>query len=123
MRNELLNNRKRILNLNENNLQENTRLNIELDDIKTDNVSSLFLENNNTDEYIEIDDKQKKSFKNINYKSDFSKLNNNIKLIENNIKLIEHNINNKNRIYAVLTILGMAGLFVINDVILIHFFN
>ena len=108
MRNELLSNRIKILNLDESSSQENIKLNIVLDD-------HLFSENNN-DEYIEIDDtpvkpvKQVKPVKPVNH--DFN----------NTIKLMENSINSKNRLYTSLTLLGMLGLFVINDVILIHFF-
>jgi len=113
MRNELLSNRKKILNLDEYSSQENSptinvvenqKLNIVVED-------NLFSENTN-DEYIEIEDK---NVKHMNYTPDFNKLNNTIKLMENSI-------NSKNRLYASLTILGMLGLFVINDILLIHFF-
>ena len=100
MRNELLSNRKKILNLDDSSSQENIKLNIVIDD-------HLFSENIN-DEYIEIDDVPIKSVKH-----DFN----------NTIKLMENSINSNNRLYASLTLLGMLGLFVINDVILIHFYR
>jgi hypothetical protein len=100
MRNELLSNRKKILNLDDSSSQENIKLNIVIDD-------HLFSENNN-DEYIEIDDIPVKPVKH-----DFN----------NTIKLMENSINSNNRLYASLTLLGMLGLFVINDVILIHFYR